>query len=136
MGPVERFVYVARHQLGTEVPLRHTLEHLPEEALAEAGALEFRAFVGSGYCVLEFALAQGDMQARFARLFNDPGVHRFLQQVAGFLEEGSQIARLYAAADRFHRDARQQPATGESVSSADLPLASLAAHWPKAFATG
>lgn len=130
MGPVERFVYVARHAMGSEVPLRRTLEHLPEDALAEVGVLEFASYVGSGYCVLQFSLPRGDAQDQFERFFNDPRVHHFLQDVAGFLEDGGQISKLYAAGDRFHAGADSAD-RGQTVSSGDLPLAAEASRWPK-----
>lgn len=130
MRPVERFAYVARHPLGNEVPLRRHLEHLPEDALGEIGVLEFTTYVGSGYCVLQFSLPQGDAQAQFERLFNEPRLHDFFRRLAGFLEDGEPLTRLFSAGDGFHPAAPLlDPA--ESVTSAELPLASLTSRWPK-----
>jgi hypothetical protein len=129
VATTERFVYVARHGLGNEVPLRHLLEHLPEEALQEAGIREFASYVGSGYCVLQFTLPPGDAQEQFQRLFNEPRLHDFFRRLAGFLEEGEQIGRFFTAGDRFH--STPVAGSGESVTSALLPLAAEASHWPK-----
>lgn len=130
IGHVRRFVYVARLKTGDEVGLRRLLEHLPDAALDDAGFIEFTSYVGSGYCVLQFSLPIDDFQVRYERFQNDERVREFTAQLATFLVEGDEIARVFSTGDpRFHPGIASESA--DAVSSADLPLAYAASHWPR-----
>mgnify|MGYP001156521813 FL=1 len=129
MTRTRRFVYVARLKTGDEVGLRRALEHLPATALADAGFAEFTTYVGSGFCVLQFGLSGDDFQVQFERFWNNADVRAFTERLAGYLVEGEQIARGFAIGDpRFHAGA--EAGTGGAVTSAELPLAYEASHWP------
>ena len=126
----QRFVYVAQVKPGDEVAVRRILEHAPDAAIAEHGVQEFAAYVGSGYCVLAFALPDGDFQAQFAYTA-DPRVRAFHAGLAEHLIEGQQIARPFSAGDdHFQRVARSAD-DDEAVTSADLPLAAEVVRWPR-----
>ncbi len=125
----QRFVYVGRINTGDELDLRRVLEQLPTDALAETGIQEFTTYVGSGYCVLEFALAEGDVQAEFSRFLNDPRVHAFAQKLSECLVDGQQIARTFTPADRFHAGG-SRPLAGE-LTTAQMPLAAEASRWER-----
>lgn len=130
IGKLRRFVYVARLKTGDEVGLRRALEHLPDAALGDAGFIEFTSYVGSGFCVLQFALPDDDFQVRFERFQNDGRVREFTARLADFLVEGNEIARAFTSGDpRFHPGGAASGAG--TVSSADLPLAYEASHWPR-----
>lgn len=129
----QRFVYVARLQTGDEVGLRRVLEQLPRDAFAENGITEFSTYIGSGYCVLQFAISGEDFQAQFGQFANDPRVHDFHLRLAEHLVEGEQIARTFAAGDhRFHATATAMTTPeGSTVTSARLPLAAEVSRWPE-----
>lgn len=130
MATTRRYVYVGRLKTGDEVGLRRVLEQLPDDAIADVGFVEFTSYVGSGYCVLQFGLPENDFQAQFDRFLNDPRVRTFTARLADYLIEGEQIARGFTPGDdRFH--AAGAPATGNEVTSAQLPLAAEASHWPR-----
>lgn len=129
MARIRRFAYVARLKTGDEVGLRRVLEHLPDAALADAGFVEFTTYVGSGFCVLQFGLPDNDFQVLFERFLNDPDVRAFTQRLEEYLIEGEQIARGFVTGDaRFHAGA--EAGTSGAVTSAELPLAYAASHWP------
>lgn len=127
---IQRFVYVARLRPGSEVELRRVLEHLPQEAFADAGFIEYTTYVGSGYCVLQFGLPDGDFQVQAGRYFNDPRIRDFHARLAEHLVEGGQIASALSAGDpRFHPGLTAS-GTAPSVTTSDLPLAAVASRWP------
>lgn len=129
---IERFVYVARLQTGDEIALRGVLEQLPTDALGDHNIQEFATYVGSGYCVLQFGLAEGDFQVQFERFMNDPRMERFRLDLAKHLIEGQQIARPFAPGHTdAHPDASRQADRAGSVTSAQLPLAAEASHWTR-----
>lgn len=125
----ERFVYVARLETGDEVAVRQVLKDVPESALSEHGVEEFATYVGSGYCVLEFALPDGDFQKQCMALFNDRRMHTFTERLSELLVEGDQISRTFASGSpRFHGGGAS--AGSDTVTSAELPLSAEVQRWP------
>lgn len=130
MAESRRYVYVARLNTGDEGSVRRILEQVPEDALVDAGFLEFTTYVGSGFCVLEFAIPDEDFQVQFDRFVNDPRVREFTRQLIQHLIEGEQLARGFAPGNsRFHPGA--EPAASGAVTSAELPLAAEAYRWTR-----
>lgn len=126
----ERFVYVARLETGDEVAVRQVLREVPESALTEHGVEEFATYVGSGYCVLEFALPDGDFQRQCMALFNDTRMHQFTERLSGLLVEGDQISRTFAPGNsRFHGSAASSGTN--TVTSAELPLSAEVRRWKR-----
>lgn len=130
MSETRRFVYVARLREGDEVPLRRLLEHLPDGAIAAAG-MELASYVGSGFCVLQFAVPGDDFQAQAARYLNDPSVREFHRGLAEHLVAAEQIAQAFSAGDpRFHPGLTGTDGpTG--VTTAELPLAAEVSRYPR-----
>jgi hypothetical protein len=125
---IHRFVYVARLQTGDEVAVRKVLRDVPEDALAEHGVEEFATYVGSGYCVLQFALPDGDFQQQCVAFLNDARMHLFTERLSELLVEGDEIGRTFSPGSaRFHGGART--GNGETVTSAELPLTAEVARW-------
>lgn len=126
----ERFVYVARLETGDEVAVRQVLRDVPSSALTEHGVEEFATYVGSGYCVLAFALPDGDFQQQCMALFNDSRMHEFTERLSELLVEGDQISRTFAPGSyRFHGGAA--PSATETVTSAELPLSAEVQRWSR-----
>ena len=127
---IHRFVYVARLQTGDEVAVRRVLRDIPEDALAEHEVEEFATYVGSGYCVLQFALPEGDFQRQFMALFNDERMHDFTERLSALLVEGDQISRRFASGSaRFHGG--EPKGDGDAVTSAELPLSAEVNRWER-----
>jgi hypothetical protein len=125
-----RFVYVARLQTGDEVAVRQVLRDVPENALTEHGVEEFATYVGSGYCVLQFALPEGDFQQQCMALLNDSRMHQFTERLSELLVEGDQISRTFSPGSaRFHGGT--PVASGDTVTSAELPLTAEVARWTR-----
>jgi hypothetical protein len=127
---IHRFVYVARLQTGDEVAVRQVLRQVPESALEEHGVEEFATYVGSGYCVLQFALPEGDFQQQCVAFLNDTRMHEFTEKLSGLLVEGDQIGRTFSPGSmRFHGGG--MPAGGDTVTSAELPLTAEVGRWTR-----
>jgi hypothetical protein len=127
---IHRFVYVARLKTGDEVAVRQALRQVPEDALTEHDVEEFATYVGSGYCVLQFALPEGDFQRQCVALFNDPRMHEFTERLSALLVEGDQISRTFAPGSaRFHGGGT--PAGDNTVTSAEMPLTAEVQRWTR-----
>lgn len=126
----ERFVYVARLETGDEVAVRQVLKDVPDEALADHAVEEFATYVGSGYCVLEFSLPDGDFQQQCMALFNDSRMHQFTERLSELLVEGDQISRTFASGSaRFHGGV--DTGASNTVTSAELPLSAEVKRWTR-----
>jgi hypothetical protein len=123
-----QFVYVARLDTGDEVQVRQVLRDVPVDALSDHRIEEFATYVGSGYCLLQICMPDGDFQRQFTDLLNDPRMKAFTERLSALLVEGDQIGQPFGpGTPSMHGGGLRHPE--HVVTSAQMPLTAEVARW-------
>lgn len=105
---MQELLFVSTMTLGDEVQVRALHDDFPYGVLGpDAGVERVRAFIGSGFYVLEITLQDGDVQEQLHRFLAVPEVDRFFGSL------------------RAHVQTLPRPDQG----TADMPLAAPLIDW-------